>query len=57
MRCVDDYEIQPPLYKTIIEKSQCMHTISRLENGLMYIFETFESNVINDSPIYTKYKS
>ena len=38
MMCVGHYKIKPFVHKKIIEENECLHTNSRLENGLMYLY-------------------
>ena len=44
---------QTSIYVRFVEKNKCVCTKGMLENGLMYSYEAFISNVINASSEYT----
>ena len=41
MMCVGHYEIKPPIYENFIEGNIYIYTNGVLENGLMYLYQTF----------------
>ena len=45
--CVGHCEMQLSIYKKSIEKNNCIHTYGMLENGLKYLYQAFQFNVIN----------
>ena len=51
------YEIKPPAYEKFIEKTKCIPTNDKLENGLIYSYKAFPFNVINVSTTYIVFKS
>ena len=57
MTCVVCYEINPFVYEKFIEKNICIRTNGTLNNGLVYLYSTFQFNVINVSTSYTTYSS
>ena len=39
-----------------LKREQCIRTGSKLENGLMYLYQVFKFNEVNSSTTFTKYK-
>jgi hypothetical protein len=52
MTCVGDYEINPPIYKTTMKKSNNLHTDDMLDDNFMYLYYGFQST-FNTYPIFT----
>ena len=51
---VGHFENKPPIYKKFTCKNKCIYTNGKLENGLMYLSQEFQINVINAFNTYTK---
>ena len=43
------------MYENLIEKHKYIRTNGRLENGLMYLYQAFQLNLIDAYTTYTKY--
>ena len=49
MMCMGHSEIHPSINEKFIEKHKCICINGKLENGFMYLYSTFQFNVINAS--------
>ena len=47
MTCMGSYEIKRPIYKKFIKLNKCILTNAMLENGLMYLYQVIQLDVIN----------
>ena len=54
MMCVGEYEIKPFTHENLVEKNKCIHTNGRVKNGLMYLYEASQFNMIKTSTTYAK---
>jgi hypothetical protein len=43
----------PLIYEKFIERNKYIHANGKLENGLMYLYQAYQFNVINASTTYT----
>jgi hypothetical protein len=57
MTCVGHYEIKSLIYEMFMEKKRCKHKNGMIENELMYLYQAFQSNVMNASTTYINYTS
>ena len=49
---MDDYEINPPIYKPTMKKRNNLHINDMLDDNFMYLYYGFQST-FNTYPIYT----